>query len=93
MTHLVPYAVKLARYHAGKPAAAKKHAAILARRRRWRLKRQAKAELKAVLAMARAAMGWKPLKLTPEHLKAMAEGRQRYWREKRVGLKKNTRNS
>lgn len=65
MTHLVPYAVKLARYHAAKPALAKKHAAMLARRRRLRLKRKAKAELRAVLALARAAMGWKPLGRKP----------------------------
>ena len=82
MTHLVPYAVRLARYHAAKPAALKK-ARSTARLQR---KRKAKARLKAVLKMAREALGWKPggvRKLTPEHKAALQEGRQRYWKAKR----------
>jgi hypothetical protein len=61
---------------------------FLAHRKSQKRKSRKKAELRAVLAMARAAMGYKPngrkgVKLSSEHLKAMAEGRQRYWQAKR----------
>jgi len=56
----------------------------------WRTK----AELRAVLKMARAALGYKPngrrgAKLSPEHIKALQEGRRRYFQAKRE--KKATR--
>jgi hypothetical protein len=61
---------------------------MLARRQRLRLKRKAKAELKAVLAMAREALGWKPGgpkggKPSPEHIKALHAGRDRHHQEQR----------
>lgn len=84
---LVPFAVRLARYHAAKQAAVqdavKKQAALLRRQRKWRRQRRAKAELRALLVMARKALGYKPLKRSPAHLKALAEGRNRYWRKRR----------
>jgi len=50
--------------------------------------------LRAVLKMARAALGYKPngrrgAKLSPEHIKALQEGRRRYFQAKRE--KKATR--
>jgi hypothetical protein len=81
---LVPFDVRLARYHAAK----KKHAARL---RRQRAKRKAKAELRAVLAMARAALGWKPGgpkggKLSPKHVAALHAGRDRYHQARKAKL-------
>jgi hypothetical protein len=87
---LIPYAVKLARYHAGKAAALKKHRTVL----RLRRKQKAKAHLKEVLKMAREALGWKPGgpkggKLSAEHKAALHAGRDRYHQAKKK-KKKNT---
>jgi len=81
---LIPYAVKLARYHTRKAAALKK----ARRKARLRRKRRAKVRLKEVLKMAREALGWKPGgpkggKPSPEHLAALHAGRDRYHQAKR----------
>jgi hypothetical protein len=81
---LVPFAVRLARYHAAKPDALKKARRMY--KRRWR--RRQKAHLKEVLAMARAVLGWKPnvrrgVKLSPKHVAALHAGRDRYHQAKR----------
>jgi hypothetical protein len=89
---LVPFEMRLARYHAGKRVAVKKRRAMYRQRR----KQKAKAELRAVLKMAREALGWKPGgpkggKLSPAHLKALHDGRNRYHQAKRdakQGVKK-----
>jgi|ERR1700733_1735484 len=75
------FAAKLARYHAAKKAKACRLAHL-------RRERRAKVHLKRVLAMARAAMGWKPharlgKKLSPSHVAALHEGRDRYHQAKR----------
>ena len=80
--------VKLARYHTAK----KKHAALL---RRQRAKRKAKEKLREVLAMARAALGYKPGgpkggKLSPKHLAALHAGRDRYHQAQREKKFSNT---
>jgi hypothetical protein len=82
------FAVKLARYHAAKKKAT-------ARRIYRRRKQRVNAELRAVLAMAQALLGWKPnrgmtgVKLSEKHIKALHAGRDKYHQTKRNGLKKN----
>jgi hypothetical protein len=77
------FAAKLARYHAAK----KKAKASRTYRRR---KQREKAKLRALLAMAREALGYKPLngglgrKLSPEHIKALREGHRLHFQAKRV---------
>jgi hypothetical protein len=78
-------AAKLVRYHAAKKKAK-------ARRIYKQRKRREKAKLWALLAMARAALGYKPgglsgRKPSAEHIAAMQAGLARYWQAKR---KKNT---
>jgi hypothetical protein len=66
-------------------ARAKKRAARYQRQRRRRAK-VSKAEIKRVLAVARQVLGYRkfgPRKMTTKHLKALAEGRRRYWQAKR----------
>jgi hypothetical protein len=83
------FAAKLARYHAAKKAKASRMAHI-------RRKKRAKARLEKVLAMARAALGWKPhaalgKKLPPSHVAALHAGRDLYHqakREKKGSVKK-----
>lgn len=72
------FGVKLANYHAAKKKAKARHTYK-------QRKQKKKAELLAVLAMAHAAMGYKPLgrKLTPEHIKTLHAGRDRYFQAKR----------
>jgi hypothetical protein len=85
---LVPFAVKLARYHDRLRADVKKAQHVRQRRRMWAAKRKAKAQLRAVLKMARQALGYKPLKLSPAHHKALAEGRDRYHQARREARSK-----
>jgi len=61
--------VKLARFQAGRPARKKieKQKRAAARRRKR----------SALLVKVRAALGYKKLKLTPDHLAALAEGRRK----------------
>lgn len=82
MPRLVPLEVKLARYHAWKR-----------KKIRRRRKKRAKAKLKALLAMARAALGYKKpgvRKLSASHLKARREGHQRYYQALREKKFSNT---
>jgi hypothetical protein len=74
------------------------HQAAKRKAARLRRKQRAKAELRAVLKMAREALGWKPLlggtrrgaKLTPEHIKALHAGRDRYHQAQREKKFSNT---
>ena len=77
------FAVKLVRYRAAKKKA---KASRIYRQR----KRREKAKLREVLAMAWAALGYKPLgvhrrgvKLSPEHVAALHAGRDRYHQARR----------
>jgi hypothetical protein len=81
---LVPFATRLARFQALPPT---KKVPEHIRRRRAR-KAAARKQRRALLTNVRAVLGWKPggmtgRKLTAEHLKALAEGRERYLRAKR----------
>jgi hypothetical protein len=105
---LIPFETKLARFRAverhpsgkivsdydrrRKAAGVKKHATKAGRVKRRLVKRRANAELRAVLKMARAVMGWKPTgmsgrKLSPSHVAAFHAGRDRYHQATRDGLK------
>lgn len=80
---LVPFAVKLARFQA--LPAHKKVPEYLRRRRKKRA--VARKKRTALVVKVRAMLGYKPLKLSPEHRQALAEGYQR-WRKTKRGVKR-----
>jgi len=83
------FAVKLTRFRAGRPArkkrekqmraATRRRAQIAARREERAHKAAEREETRYVLRMARRVLGYKTVKPTAAHLKALAEGRQRYF--------------
>ena len=101
---LVPFAVKLARFQAverhyqGRQVSAydvrRKKTSVIERirksDRRWlrKRKRRLNKELGALLVSVNVLLGYKQVKLSPEHLEALREGQRRYWQAKReAGLK------